>query len=159
MLRSKKTAALGAVLFGVLAVPAAASADTLYVSHTAMPNAKDHSCSTAAFSTVQSAVNAADRHGQVYLCGTTPYLESVVIQDKQIDLSGDQGATIKAPANAAVPGTYFSSQGLQTPNSVLTIIGDANVRVEGLTIEGPFLNAGCAGDDFGVLAIVARRCS
>ncbi len=153
MLSGKKTTALGAVLFGLLAVPAAAAADTLYVSHTATANSSDRSCSTAAFSTVQGAVDAASRGDHVYLCGTAPYLESVVVQDKQIDLSGDPGATIKAPADAAVPGTYFSSQGLQTPNSVLTIIGDAKVRVEGLTIEGPFLNAGCGGDDFGVLAI------
>jgi hypothetical protein len=157
MLQIRKTTALSAVLFGLLAIPAAASADTLYVSHTATPNARDGSCATAAFSTVQSAVNAADGHAQVYLCGATPYLESVAIQDKQIDLSGDPGATIKAPANAAVPGTYFSSQGLQTPNSVLTILGDANVGVEGLTIEGPFVNVGCGGDDFGVLALGGAR--
>lgn len=153
MFRSKKTAALGVVLFGLFAVPAAASADTLYVSHTATPTAKDNSCSTAAFSTVQSAVDATGGHGQVYLCGTVPYDESVVIQDKQVDLSGDPGAAIQAPADASAPTTYFSSRGLETPNSVLTIIGDVNVHVDGLTIEGPFVNVGCGGDDFGVLAI------
>ena len=152
MLRSRKVAALGAVVFGLLAVPAAAAADTLYVSHTATANGSDNSCSTAAFSRVQSAVDAANGGDHVYLCGTAPYGESVLVQ-KQIDLGGDPGATIQAPANAAVPGTYFSSQGLQTPNSVLTIIGDVKVGVDGLTIEGPFVNAGCGGDDFGVLAI------
>jgi hypothetical protein len=157
MLRGNKTAVLGAVLFGLLAVPAVAAADTLYVSHTAVANGTDRSCATAAFSTVQGAVDAANRGDRVYLCGTTPYLESVVVQDKQLGLGGDPGATIKAPADAAVPGTYFSSQGLKTPNSVLTIIGDANVRVDGLAIEGPFLNAGCSGDDFGVLAIGGAR--
>lgn len=155
MFRMKRTAALGAVLIGMLAVPAIASADTLYVSHTATPTGKDNNCSTAAYASVQSAVDATKKGGNVYLCGTAPYLESVVIQDKNINLSGDPGATIKASGPPAT--TYFSSQGLQTPNSVLTLIGKVNVHVDGLTLEGPFANTGCGGDDFGVLAIAGAQ--
>lgn len=146
-----KVAVFAVIVLGVLAAPALASAGTLFVSHTATPGAADKSCATAAYSTVQSAVDASGNGGQIYLCSAVPYTESVLIQ-KDVSVGGDPGATIQAPADAAVPGTYFSSQGLETPNSVVTIIG-AHVQLNGLTIEGPFVNSGCGGDDFGVLAI------
>jgi hypothetical protein len=150
----KRTAVLGAVLAGLMAVPAIASAGTLYVNHISSPTGSDSGCSTAAYGSVQGAVSAAKSGDQVYLCTSVPYVESVAIQNKQLNLLGDPGATIQAPANAAAPTTFFSSQNLLTPNSVLTIIGpNINVHVTGLTIEGPFQNAGCGGDDFGILAI------
>src|ERR1700693_762847 len=114
---------------------------TLFVNHTttlptaaapagtAQPN--PNSCSNAQFSTVQSAVDAAKPGQTVYLCGTAPYMESVLVQ-KNLTLTGDPGAAIEAPANSRVPGTFFSSQSLQTPNSVLTVIGNVNVQVNGL---------------------------
>ena len=137
--------------------PAGASDRTLFVSHTAIANGKDRNCATAAYASVQSAIYAAREGSQVYLCGTTPFVESVVIQDKQVDLAGDPGAIIQAPANATVPTTFFSSQGLQTPNSVVTVIGQGNVRIDGLTIEGPFQNTSCVGDDYGVLQIASDK--
>ncbi|HLH65902.1 MAG TPA: right-handed parallel beta-helix repeat-containing protein [Solirubrobacteraceae bacterium] len=127
----------------------------LYVSPSATTGAADRSCQSAAYTSVQAAVQAA-RPGQlVYLCGSVPYRESVLI-DKDLRLGGDPGATIQAPAGDASPATsFFSNQGLLTPNAVLTILGDVHVRVQGLQIEGPFDNSGCTPDDFGILDIGA----
>ncbi|HVB05735.1 MAG TPA: hypothetical protein VNF07_05760 [Acidimicrobiales bacterium] len=91
----------------------------------------------------------------MYLCGTTPFVESVAIEDKALELTGDAGASIVAPASAAAPTTFFSDQGLQTPNAVVTVIGDDNVEISGLTISGPFQNTGCGGDDYGVLQVAS----
>jgi hypothetical protein len=102
---------------------------------------------------VQAAVDAVQNNGTVYLCGTTPFTESVAIQDKAVTLKGDSGATLQAPADAAAPTSFFSSQGLETPNAVVTVIGSSNVTIRGLTVEGPFTNADCNGGDYGVLAV------
>jgi hypothetical protein len=155
MFRMKRTAALGVVLIGMLAVPAIASAGTLYVSHSATPTGNDKNCSTAAYSTVQSAVDATKKGGDVYLCGTTPYVEDVVIQ-QQLNLGGDPGAAIQASSTPPAT-TFFSSQGQETPNSVVTLIGNINVQIKGLTVEGPFANSGCSGDDFGVLQVSSGK--
>jgi hypothetical protein len=125
----------------------------LFVSHTGVAGAPDTSCATAAYSSVQTALGAAGNGGDVYLCGTAPFIESVVVQNNGVLLTGDPGAAIQAPLNAAAPTTFFSSQGLQTPQAVVTVLSSAAVQVNGLIIEGPFVNAGCGGDDFGVLQV------
>lgn len=153
----KRLAVLGVVVVGVMAVPALASAGTVFVNHTATPTGSDKSCDTAAFSTVQGAVDAAKKGDQVYLCGTEPYTEYVTIQDKNVDLLGDPGATIEAPAALESSVAFFAGQNLETPNAVLAIIGNVKVHVTGLTVEGPFANAGCGGDDFGILAIAGPQ--
>jgi hypothetical protein len=170
-------AVLVATTIACAALPALASADpggrggpggpggppgnTLYVNQTAAtdppgpPGPAKNGCSNAQYSTVQSAVDAAHPGQTVYLCGTTPYPESVLIQ-QNLRLTGDPGATIQAPATNPSPNTtFFSSQGLKDPESVLTVIGNVNVQVQGLTIEGPFTTDGCGagGGMFGVLQI------
>ena len=164
MFTPRKAAAIVVAAAGLLVLPAVASADRFVNQASSSPTAADNSCTTAAYATVQSAVNAANPGEKVYLCGTAPYLESVLVQ-KNLQLTGDPGAAIKAPANSRVPGTFFSSQNLQTPNSVLTLIGNINVQVNGLIIEGPFQNLSCGyptfpfqtDDDYGVLIIAGAK--
>ncbi len=143
-----------ALVLSAGAALAASPQKEVWVSPTATASAKDKNCATASFTSVQAAVDAVQNNGTVYLCGTAPFQESVAIQDKAVTLKGDSGATLQAPANAAVPTDFFSSQGLQTPNAVVTVIGNtSNVKIQGLTIEGPFANADCSGDDYGVLEV------
>jgi hypothetical protein len=142
-----------ALVLSAGAALAATSPNKVYVSHGAVPTGTDKSCATASFSSVQAAITAVVSGGQVYLCGTDPFVESVAIQDKSVKLTGDLGAALQAPADAAAPTDFFSAQGLQTPNAVVTVIGSANVKVIGLTVEGPFANTDCTGDDFGVLQV------
>lgn len=147
-------ASLGVGGMAISAPPAsAAPGHTLYVSPSATGTGADTNCATAKYSTVQSALNAAPSGATVYLCGTVPYAESVVIDNQNVTVAGANGAAIEAPANAAAPTTFFSSQGLVTPNSVVTVIGSSDVTLSGLTIEGPFQNTGCGGDDYGVLQV------
>ena len=158
-------------------------AQTLYVSHTGTAGATDTGCTSAAYSSVQSALTAATPGETVYLCGTTPFVGSVVI-DKAVTLTGDPGASIVAgdtsTTTGLAPTTFFTKQGLATPHSVVTILStpaatgsgtkgapppwsDAppwaedhwaqNVRIVGLGIAGPFDASGCGYTDFGVLAL------
>ena len=81
---------------GVVVAQANAFADTghhghvLYVSARAKPWNSDRSCRSAAFKTIQSAVNAAPAGGTVVVCPGT-YYEQVVIS-KPLTLTGKQAA-------------------------------------------------------------------
>ena len=135
------------------AAPPPPGPNMAFVSHTAVPTATDKSCATASFSSVQDAIDAVKNGGTVYLCGTAPFVESVAIQDKDVKLTGDAGAALQAPADASAPTDFFSSQGLETPNAVVTVIGKSNTQINGLIVEGPFANTDCTGDDYGVLQV------
>lgn len=147
-------------------------AGTLYVSHSALSGASDSSCGTAAYSSVQYAINASTPGATVYLCGTSPFVGSVVM-DKAVTLTGDRGASIVAGDASAstglAPTTFFSGQGLVTPHAVVTVLpppdsassqstqaeGHAaqGVEISGIGIGGPFDASGCGYEDFGVLAV------
>ena len=159
------------------------SGQTLYVNHTGTTGASDTGCTSAAYSSVQSALSAATPGATVYLCGTTPFVGSVVIA-KAVTLTGDPGASIVAgdtsTTTGLAPTTFFSGQGLETPHSVVTVLPTASatasstagappswsdappwaedhwaqhVRIVGLGIAGPFDASGCGYTDFGVLAL------
>lgn len=153
VIRALVAAAAAALVLSAGAALAASPPNKVYVSHTATPSGTDKSCATASFSSVQAAIGAVSNGGQVYLCGTSPFAESIAIQNKNVVLTGDSGAALQAPANAAAPTSFFSSQSLETPNAVVTVIGSSNVKLNGLTFEGPFANTDCSGDDFGVLQV------
>ena len=155
--RALATGLVGGVLVMVPAATVSAdsqvasSQQTVYVSHTASANNNDSSCANAAFLTVQSAVDAVNPGGTVYLCDATPFEESVVV-NQSVNITGVPGATIQS--SGAPTTTFFSSQGLQTPNSVVTVLGNANVDISGITIEGPFTNTGgCEVQDYGILQL------
>ena len=134
----------------------AAGGVTLYVGHTSGNNA---SCSSPGFTSVQAAVNVANTGDIVYLCGTLPYYEQVIIT-KSITLKGDAGATIEAPTPfpttplSSLP-PQFTSDNLFVPQAIVFIWGTGvKVNIKGLTITGVMPgNGGCAEDEFGVLAI------
>jgi hypothetical protein len=142
--------ALVFVAGAALAAPPPPAPNKAFVSHTPAPGGSNKSCATASFSSVQSAINAVANGGQVYLCGA-PFTESVAIESKNIMLTGDAGAGLQG--SGAPSTSFFSSRGLQTPNAVVTVTGNSNVQVNGLIVKGPFANAGCGVDDFGVLQV------
>ena len=161
----RRLAALGATLAlcyagtaVIASAPAGATTSTLYVNNGVTTGNTDTSCATAAFSTVQDAVNAASSGDTVYLCGTTPYLGQV-IDSTSITLTGDPGARIAAPSpwsasSDSLP-SQFAADTLFAPQALLVIWGSAvSTTVRGLTISGPLPgNGGCAEDEFGIVVI------
>lgn len=128
----------------------------LYVGHTVGNNS---SCSSPGYTSVQTAVNAANPGDTVYLCGTIPYAEQVIIT-KSIKLTGDPGSAIVAPN--PFPATplsslppQFTSDNLFVPQAIVFIWGaGVKVNIKGITISGVLPgNNGCAENEFGVLVI------
>jgi hypothetical protein len=111
--------ALAAPLLAATAIAAQASAASaapakhgnhvLYVSPKAWPWAKDQSCRTAKFRTIQSAVNAAPAGGTVVVCAGT-YREQVVLS-RPLSLRG-QYAVIDE--TGVIPGFKITLPGLGT---------------------------------------------
>jgi len=130
----------------------------------AAAGASDATCATAAYTNVQSAVDAAPSGGTVYLCGRTPFTGPVVIE-KNLELTGDTGATVTASDNPAhpaadqIPPKYWQGStyaGLSSPTAVIAVLGNANVTISGLAITGQFINGTCPSffdDDFGIIAL------
>ena len=131
---------------------------TLYVGQTVGLNS---GCSSPGFTSVQTAVDVANPGATVYLCGTTPYAEQVIIT-KALTLTGDPGAGLVAPNPFPAAATYigrlpsqFTNDGLFVPQTVVTVWGaSANVKIKNLIIAGVMPgDGGCAEQEFGVLVI------
>jgi hypothetical protein len=141
----------GAGLPAFTAGAAFAAGTILYVGTAA---GSDAGCSSPGYTTVQGAVNAATPGDTVYLCGTTPFREQVIIT-KSITLSGDSGATIAAPnpwvASADPLPPQFTSDGLLVPQAIVVAWGHGvHVTIQGLTITGPLPgDGGCGSDLYG----------
>lgn len=135
--------------------PAYAWGTTLYVGASA---GSDTSCASPGYTSVQAAVNAASSGDTVYLCGTTPFREQVIIT-KSITLTGNTGATIAAPdpwvASADSLPPQFASDGLLAPQAIVVAWGDGvHATIRGLTITGPLPgNGGCGSEEYGILVI------
>jgi hypothetical protein len=146
-------AGLSALTVG--AGPAYAAGTTRYVGASA---GNDTSCASPGYTTVQAAVNAASPGNTVYLCGTTPYHEQVIVT-KSITLTGDAGATIAAPdpwaASADPLPPQFARDNLFVPQAIVLAWGHGvHLTISGLTIAGPLGGSfTCAKLQFGILVI------
>ena len=113
-----------------LAAPAGAKAQpsTVYVSPSGSSSASDQSCRTAAFSSIQAAVESAANRGTVVVCRGT-YQQSVTV-DHRVTLSGQPGAVIDATGQQYGVGVAASG-----------------VTVSGLTVENANSTSDGAPDD------------
>ena len=106
------------------------SGKTLYVSPSGNPHKSDKSCSSARFSTIQSAVNSAPAGGTIVVCRGT-YHEQVVIL-KPLSLIG-QRATIDETGVKPTLQVPLPGLGTQTIFAAV-IIASSHVTVRGFTI-------------------------
>ncbi len=122
-------------------------------------------CSSPGFTQVQAAVDAAAPSDTVFLCGTTPHAEQVIIT-KSITVTGDDGATIRAPS--PFPATLlsmlppqFASDNLFVPEAIVIVWGaGVNATITDLIITGPLPgNGSCADEEYGVLVIADATAS
>jgi Periplasmic copper-binding protein (NosD) len=117
-----------------LATTAAASATT-FVAPAGSPKAADHSCASAAYSSVQAAVNATRAGGTVIVCRGT-YRQSVTVST-QLRLVGRPGATIDAA------GQHYGV-GVAASNVTVTGLTVENASVGGTLADG-IVTAGLVG--------------
>ena len=150
------------VLVGVLAVeiPANAHASgarghkTLYVGQTA---GMDKNCASPGYTSIQVAVDAAQKGDTVYLCGT--FAEQVILT-KSITLTGEKGAGIQAPnpfptTDLTRLPAQFTTDNLFVPQALVIVWGaNVNANITGLTLAGVMPgNGGCGENEFGALVI------
>ena len=120
-----------------VAYAGAASAGTrphgrvLYVSHSAKPHNSDKSCRSAAFATIQSAVDAAPAGGTVIVCAGT-YHEQVVIS-QPLTLMG-QRAVIDETGVTPTFQVTLPGLGTQTIYAGVVIVS-SRVTLSGFTIR------------------------
>jgi nitrous oxidase accessory protein NosD len=104
---------------------------TLFVSPSAQANNSDDACATAAYSTIQSAVDAASAGSTVVVC-TGTYHEQVVLKNP-LNLQGEQ-ATIDE--TGVKPGLVVNIPGLgSTAIDAAVVVGSSNVTIEGFTVQ------------------------
>jgi parallel beta-helix repeat protein len=103
---------------GLAASAASASPSTVYVSASGKAGAHDWSCRTAAYASIQAAVQAAPLWGTVVVCRGT-YKTSVTV-DRTVNLRGEWGAVINAkgkPYGVGVTASWVTVSGLTVENA------------------------------------------
>jgi len=108
---------------------------TLYVKPRAKAGAADRNCRSAAYSTIQAAVDAAAPGSTVVVCRGN-YTEDVIIA-KQLTLAGRHGAVVHGSATAGGQCEQLGPTGPSTAPCLAAItIKSSRVTVEGLTVTG-----------------------
>jgi hypothetical protein len=136
--------AIAAQASAASAAPAGHRSHVLYVSPKAWPKAKDQSCRTAAFRTIQSAVNAAPAGGTVVVCAGT-YHEQVVLA-KPLTLKGQRAvineAGVKPGFKVTLPGlgkqTIYAGVVIVSSRVTFTGLTVTNAQGEGIIAAGLF---------------------
>lgn len=119
---------------GLAATAASASPSTVYVSAAGKAGAHDWSCRTAAYSSIQAAVEAAPLWGTVVVCPGT-YKTSVTV-DRTVNLRGRWGAVIDAkgkPYGIGVAASWVTVSGLTVENASSTA---NNAPADGIITAG-----------------------
>jgi hypothetical protein len=119
---------------GLAATAASASPSTVYVSAAGQAGAPDWSCHTAAYSSIQAAVEAAPLRGTVVVCPGT-YNTSVTV-DRTVNLRGKWGAVINAtgkPYGIGVAASWVTVSGLTVENASSTA---DNAPADGIITAG-----------------------
>jgi parallel beta-helix repeat protein len=130
----------------------------LYVSPSAQSGASDHNCKSAAYATVQSAVNAASSGGTVVVCRGS-YTEDVIVSTP-LTLSGKHGAVINGSSTSngmcdqlgpGGPGSAPCLAGITIKSSNVTVQG---LKVTGAIGEGILATGSLAGGSISHVTIV-----
>jgi Right handed beta helix region len=132
----------------------------LFVSPAGQIGSADRSCETAAFSSVQSAVNAAPAHGTVVVCAGT-YTEDVIVSapltlvGEQAVINGSQTANGNCDQlGPAGPGSAPCLAGVTIKSSHVTVEG---FTVQGAIGEGILATGSLAGGPIGDIQIEHNR--
>jgi len=134
---------------------------SLYVSPHGVTGAADAGCKSAAYSSVQAAVDAAPVGGTVVVCRGT-YKEDVIISTP-LTLAGQKGAVIHGSptANGMCDQNGFAGPG-STPCLAGITVKSSHVAVRGLTVtgaigEGILVTGSLAGHSIGHVLIKGNR--
>ncbi len=122
------------------AIPAQASASTIYVAPSASSAHHNSSCADAKYSSIQAAADAVALHGTVVVCKGT-YHQTVTV-NKSLTLAGRTGAIINAkgfPYGVGMTASYVTVKGLTVENAGTGSENDPNdgIITAGFGAQGP----------------------
>ena len=133
----------------------------VFVSPSGTEGSDDRSCDSAAYSTIQSAVNAAPSGGTVVVCAGT-YTEDVVIS-QPLTLTGLRGANIQgAPTNTIMCDQLGPAGPGSAPCLAAVTIKSSSVKVSGFSVtgaigEGILATGSLAGGSISHVSITGNR--
>ena len=110
--------ALSVTGLGAVTTAASAAPATVYVSPGGHHGAPDRSCRSAAFSSIQAAVESAPSHGTVVVCPGV--YKTMVTVDRTVNLRGTRGAVIDAQGKAygiGIAASWVTVSGLTVENA------------------------------------------
>jgi len=136
---------------GLLAGPAGASPTTRWVS--LAPIGSNSGCSSPGYNSIQDAVNAAAPADTVSVCAGT-YPEQVTIQTSiTLKGAGASSTRVQMPLPAADSSCNPAADvGLHTVD-VVDVCGGATVKIQGLTVAGPYGSGDCTLQGYGIAVV------
>jgi Right handed beta helix region len=150
------TVAIAAV---VAALPAAASAASLWVAHAPTVKGPGKSCTSPGYSTIQSAIAADTTGAKIEVC-TGTYIEQLQIT-KGLSIVAAGSVTVRLPATpvdsttecdkASLKGLEEHEYGDQPNQDLVAICGAGTVTITGLTFEGNWPAGTCDDSLYGIL--------
>ncbi len=132
-----------------IAVPASASATTLWVSP-ATPSAPYNSCAHPSYSTVQGAINGPGT--TIHVCPGT-YVEQLQIERPVTITAPETGATVKLPSTPVDSSTSCDTAihaPYQPNQDAVSICTSGTVSISGLKIEAIWPTGTCYGSMYGI---------
>ena len=138
-------------LIAMLAVPALASATSLWVSPSPTVAGNGKSCTEPGFNSIQTAINTASAGNSIKVCSGT-YSEQLTFT-KSLTLKSAGTPVVKLPAapvnSTTACGTALSTAG-HTAQDEIEVCGAVTVKVSGLAIEAAWPSGTCDDDLYGI---------
>src|ERR1700733_3495711 len=137
-------AVLTATAAAMAAVPAAASAGSLWVAHAPTVKGSGKSCTNPGYDTIQAAINEDSSGAKIEVC-TGTYVEQLQIT-KALSIVAAGSVTVQLPATpadattecdkASLKGLEEHGYGDQPNQDLVSICGSGTVSIAGLTFAG-----------------------
>jgi Right handed beta helix region len=131
------------------AVPAAASAGSLWVAHAPTVKSPGKSCTSPGYNTIQSAIAADTTGAKIEVC-TGTYVEQLQIT-KALSIAAAGSVTVQLPATPSLSTTTCDEATGEPNEDVVSICGAGIVTITGLTIEGHWPSGRCSDSLYGIL--------
>lgn len=142
-------AVLTAAVAVVVAVPAAASAGSLWVAHAPTVKSPGKSCTSPGYDTIQSAIAADTTGAKIEVC-TGTYVEQLQITTA-LSIVAAGSVTLQLPATPSLSTTTCDEATGEPNEDVVSICGAGTVTINGLTIEGHWPSGKCSDSLYGIL--------
>lgn len=136
--------------FMAIAVPAVASAESLWVAKASKVAGNGKSCTQPGYNAIQPAITAAGAGATIHVC-TGTYEEQLEIA-KPLTITAAGTATVKLPSAPANSTGSCSKALAANAQEVVEACGAGSLKITGLNVEGGWATGTCNNNLYGILA-------